>query len=337
MSPLLKRKHDSGCIDFIETNELIEPKKICIEVVCSTTTTTETKQNGHKEDNKENEQLSLKDTSTSTATTTTTTVAATTGGQVTPVSKTPTAEPLLTPRQERKPVENGHSDKSDNPKVIVEHQPLPSIYDLRQMSCDDSYDDSGLSDDESSEEESSECDDDDDDEDVRPSPIFEPVLRGTANAKPVITPSPPTPKALYNNDRFCHERQHDVSFPGKQQPEDRVRRKRKVVPSARNNEPPRPPPPPSPPSLASHAGHPAQTQHGLPSAHPSIPKPDASRSASPTVLRPQQLPDATEQSLLQKSPIQDAQPVAAQAPHGQAKSRGKLTEISPDLQHAQIH
>ena len=198
MSPLLKRKHDSGCIDFIETNELTEPKKICIEVVCSTAT--ETKQNGHKEDNKENE-LSLKETSTSTATTTTTTTA-TTAGQLTTVSKTPTVETLLTPKQERKLVENCHSEKSDNPKVIVEHQPLPSIYDLRQMTCDDSYDDSGLSDDESSEEESSECDDDDDDDDVRPSPIFEPVLRGTSNAKPVVTPSPPTPKALYNNDRF---------------------------------------------------------------------------------------------------------------------------------------
>ena len=76
----------------------------------------------------------------------------------------------------------------------MEHQPLPSIYDLRQMTCDESYDDSGMSEDDSSEEESSECDDDEE-EDVRPSPIFEPVLRGTTNAKPVITPSPQTPKA----------------------------------------------------------------------------------------------------------------------------------------------
>jgi len=208
MSPYLKRKHDAGRLDFIETNELVEPKKICIELVCAaaatapplTTTAAETTtQNGHKEENKENE-LSLREaasssttTATSATTTTTTSTVMTNGGQVT----TKPAETLLTTKPEKKPSE------TDNPRVIVEHQPLPSIYDLRQMTCDDAYDDSGLSDDDSSEEESSECDDDDDDDDVRPSPIFEPVLRGAGIAKPVVTPSPPTPKSIYNNgDRF---------------------------------------------------------------------------------------------------------------------------------------
>lgn len=244
MSPLLKRKHETGCLDFVDINDITEPKKICIEFVCSTTTTTTTTtevvQNGHKEENKENEQ-SLKETSTAstainkvTATTATppTTTATTESSQnghkendsslketsttttitlpsvttaATTTTTTMTIDTMLTSKEERKPSEPEKSDCEgvvDNPKVIVEHQPLPSIYDLRQMTCDESYDDSGMSDDESSEEESSECDDDEEEEDVRPSPIFEPVLRGTSNAKPVVTPSPPNPKGLYNNDRF---------------------------------------------------------------------------------------------------------------------------------------
>ena len=70
MSPYLKRKHDPACLDFIEANEMVEPKKICIELVCAaaaaaatTTTTTpmtpssepSSTQNGHKEENKEND------------------------------------------------------------------------------------------------------------------------------------------------------------------------------------------------------------------------------------------------------------------------------------------
>jgi hypothetical protein len=119
---------------------------------------------------------------------------------------------LTAHRQEKKPSEE---EKPESPKVIVEHQPLPSIYDLRQMTCDDSYDDSGMSADDSSEEESSDCDDDDDEEeeDVRPSPIFEPVLRGTGTAKPVVTPSPPTPKSLYNNDRFWSQNSFSMGSP----------------------------------------------------------------------------------------------------------------------------
>lgn len=218
MSPYLKRKHDPACLDFIEANEVVEPKKICIELVCSASTTATSatpSENGHKEENKENE-VSLKETSTDSSSTSlstasqssTTTVTATQGGQLSP-SKT--AELLLTPKPERKVC-----DVVENPKVIVEHQPLPSIYDLRQMTCDDVYDDSGLSDDDSSEEESSECDDDeeDDDDDVRPSPIFEPVLRGTGTAKPIVTPSPPTPKSIYNGgDRFWSQNSFSMNAP----------------------------------------------------------------------------------------------------------------------------
>ena len=234
MSPYLKRKHDPACLDFIEANEMVEPKKICIELVCAaaaaaatTTTTTpmttssepSSTQNGHKEENKENE-MSLKETSAaSTSTTsapsptTTMTIPAAAAPTMTTMTTTPggaqvtskTAETLLMSKLERREV--------DNPKVIVEHQPLPSIYDLRQMTCDDAYDDSGLSDDDSSEEESSECDDDDED-DVRPSPIFEPVLRGTGMAKPIMTPSPPTAKAIYNsNDRFWSQNSFSMNAP----------------------------------------------------------------------------------------------------------------------------
>ena len=233
MSPYLKRKHDPACLDFIEANEMVEPKKICIELVCAaaaaaaTTTTApmtpssepSSTQNGHKEENKENE-MSLKETSAaSTSTTsapsptTTMTIPAAAAPTMTTMTTTPggaqvtskTAETLLMSKLERREV--------DNPKVIVEHQPLPSIYDLRQMTCDDAYDDSGLSDDDSSEEESSECDDDDED-DVRPSPIFEPVLRGTGMAKPIMTPSPPTAKAIYNsNDRFWSQNSFSMNAP----------------------------------------------------------------------------------------------------------------------------
>ena len=67
MSPYLKRKHDPACLDFIEANEMVEPKKICIELVCAaaaaaaTTTSApmtpssepSSTQNGHKEENKD--------------------------------------------------------------------------------------------------------------------------------------------------------------------------------------------------------------------------------------------------------------------------------------------
>ena len=140
-----------------------------------------------------------------------------------------------------------NDNKNDNPKVIVEHKPLPSIYDLHQMSaaCDNLEDttnttttasatttssgndndmtmlnnkevhhqgtsnDSGLSDDDEEDDEVSdletgedteeeEVEDDEGDEEPSPSPIFDPVLRGTP-AKPLL-PSPP--KAIYSNDRF---------------------------------------------------------------------------------------------------------------------------------------
>jgi len=119
-----------------------------------------------------------------------------------------------------------------NPKVIVEHQPLPSIYDLQQMSaaCDNLDNecnfDSGLSEDESCCGDSDDDDSDTSGEDMNLmmppssnsqspmntnnhcSPLYDPVLRGTSNNKQVmphmITPTPPTPKAIYN-DRFWNQ------------------------------------------------------------------------------------------------------------------------------------
>lgn len=115
-------------------------------------------------------------------------------------------------------------NKNDNdhcPKVIVEHKPLPSIYDLQQMSaaCDTLEDDnmqtcnngstgpkendSGVSDDE--DEVSSDLEDeeaesgDEEDEEPSPSPIFDPVLRGTTPGKHNTLPSPP--KSVYGNDQ----------------------------------------------------------------------------------------------------------------------------------------
>ena len=108
----------------------------------------------------------------------------------------------------------------------MEHKPLPSIYDLHQMSaaCDNledttdntmlkesssngSSNDSGLSDDDDEEDEVSDLEtgedseEEEEDEEINDepssSPIFDPVLRGTT-AKPLL-PSPP--KAIYN-DRF---------------------------------------------------------------------------------------------------------------------------------------
>ena len=136
---------------------------------------------------------------------------------------------------------NRQDNKNDNPKVIVEHKPLPSIYDLHQMSaaCDNLEDatgdttmlkessrsnpvnnnannsnvnDSGnLSDDEEEDEddevsdletgedsEEEEVEDEEVDDEPSPSPIFDPVLRGTPAKQPML-PSPP--KAIYN-DRF---------------------------------------------------------------------------------------------------------------------------------------
>ena len=122
-----------------------------------------------------------------------------------------------------------------NPKVIVEHQPLPSIYDLQQMSaaCDNLDSecnfDSGLSEDDSccgDSEDDGDGDSDTSGEDINLmmppngnnqshmnannhcSPLYDPVLRGTSNNKQVmphmITPTPPTPKAIYN-DRFWNQ------------------------------------------------------------------------------------------------------------------------------------
>ena len=126
-----------------------------------------------------------------------------------------------------------------SPKVIVEHQPLPSIYDLQQMSaaCDNLDSecnfDSGLSEDDSccgDSEDEAEGDSDSSGEDLNMmmsstgsqqnqltsagtanpvvSPLFDPVLRGTSTNKsampPIITPSPPTPKVIYN-DRFWNQ------------------------------------------------------------------------------------------------------------------------------------
>lgn len=126
----------------------------------------------------------------------------------------------------------------ESPKVIVEHQPLPSIYDLHQMSaaCDTLEDtggggggghaanggqnfDSGLSDvddddaddDDDEDDDVTDCDADsddgcgDDDESVvhvSASPIFDPVLRGTPAANKALLPTPP--KAIYN-DRFWNQ------------------------------------------------------------------------------------------------------------------------------------
>jgi len=125
-----------------------------------------------------------------------------------------------------------------NPKVIVEHQPLPSIYDLQQMSaaCDNLESecnfDSGLSEDDSccgDSEDDAEGDSDSSGEDLnlmmqsngnsqsqltssntnnpQVSPLFDPVLRGTSNKQvmpQMITPTPPTPKVIYN-DRFWNQ------------------------------------------------------------------------------------------------------------------------------------
>ena len=115
-----------------------------------------------------------------------------------------------------------NDNEQSNPKVIVEHKPLPSIYDLQQMSaaCDNLDDnthhssstccggssqqlkenDSGVSDDEDEDEVSDiegETEDETENEEDHPSPspIFDPVLRGT-QAKPSLLPSPP--KAIYD-------------------------------------------------------------------------------------------------------------------------------------------
>merc|ERR1719203_704777 len=115
--------------------------------------------------------------------------------------------------------------KNDNesPKVIVEHKPLPSIYDLQQMSAAcDTLDDNITSvaatltstvnninnkpsvseADKLSKENDSGVSEDDEDDEPSPSPIFDPVLRGTAGPKQPLLPSPP--KAIYGNgnDRF---------------------------------------------------------------------------------------------------------------------------------------
>ena len=132
------------------------------------------------------------------------------------------------------------ASKNDNelqsPKVIVEHKPLPSIYDLQQMSaaCDtldvvdngnlhhqnsglvpgvvgvgphgvtdlredqqSKENDSGVSDDEE-DDEVSDLESEEEDEHPSSSPIFDPVLRGTTPAKQALLPSPP--KAIYSND-----------------------------------------------------------------------------------------------------------------------------------------
>ena len=110
-------------------------------------------------------------------------------------------ESATSPKAEKK-------ELAENPKVIVEHQPLPSIYELHQnsTSCDtmdaDQFD-SGLSDESSEEEEEDEEELDDSDEEPVHSPLFSSVLRmngsknGNVPATPVITP----PKSIYN-DRF---------------------------------------------------------------------------------------------------------------------------------------
>ena len=143
--------------------------------------------------------------------------------------------------------------KNDNdnncPRVIVEHKPLPSIYDLQQMSaaCDNLEDDnslnlassttansnnnsqlkendSGVSDDdeedevsddldESGDEEDEECEDDEDQ--PSPSPIFDPVLRGTT-AKSLL-PSPP--KAIYSQDQRSFWSQNSGNFSSNQSPQ----------------------------------------------------------------------------------------------------------------------
>jgi len=144
------------------------------------------------------------------------------------------------------------NDNENCPKVIVEHKPLPSIYDLQQMSaaCDTLDDnsttlvnninsntaetvnkfskennDSGVSDDDDDEDcdevsdlDGESGDDDDEEEDdiehASPSPIFDPVLRGTPG-KPLL-PSPP--KAIYGNgnDQFWRQNQAQA-YNGNQQ------------------------------------------------------------------------------------------------------------------------
>ena len=140
------------------------------------------------------------------------------------------------PHQEFQSLSHSQSGVTSlNPKVIVEHQPLPSIYDLQQMSaaCDNLESecnfDSGLSEDESccgDSEDDGDGDSDTSGEDMNLmmppnssnqshmnannhcSPLYDPVLRGTSNNKQVmphmITPTPPTPKAIYN-DRFWNQ------------------------------------------------------------------------------------------------------------------------------------
>ena len=148
---------------------------------------------------------------------------------------TPTTDAVVTS------VVNAKND-NESPKVIVEHKPLPSIYDLQQMSaaCDNLDDnnthsntshsstsqmlnkenDSGVSDDEDSEgDEVSDIegeteDEEEEDDQPSPSPIFDPVLRGT-NTKPLM-PSPP--KAIYDQNRFWSNQQQQQSPNGYSQP-----------------------------------------------------------------------------------------------------------------------
>ena len=132
-----------------------------------------------------------------------------------------------------------------SPKVIVEHQPLPSIYELQensQTNCDDLDEqyDSGLSgedassveddgheddedddddeegeeedEDEDDEEEVEEDDEDDDDESQVP-PIYSSVLRSEkSSSSSVTTPVLTPPKALYS-DRFWSQTSNSFGSP----------------------------------------------------------------------------------------------------------------------------
>lgn len=168
------------------------PKKLCIEP---------------KEDNKENEEAS---------------------GEL----ETILAKTFLSKETEDKKANAVEDLATTAPKVIVEMQPMPSIYDLQQINenttnegtNEDSFNDSGLSEDEEDldeegdeeledEEEDQEEDDEeeeeeDDEDEPMPSPLFNSVLNSKNGDAKIVTP----PKPLYN-DRFWSQATSSGSSP----------------------------------------------------------------------------------------------------------------------------
>lgn len=139
------------------------------------------------------------------------------------------------------PLSSGNSSVSEDkvlvePKVIVEHQPLPSIYELHQNTTLDSQDndqyDSGLSDDSSEGDSEEEC--------LSPPPLYDAVLRMDSSGCSVKTTTLPPAKTLYQ-DRFWSQNMFSSSNSNSQQP---------------------PTPPPPPPAMPVQSTAPTPTPQG---------------------------------------------------------------------------